>query len=137
MIDPEQLPSVSLEVMNTVHTEEVELINGLLKLLEEEAGFSELCDAFDAVLLHMQRHFADEEKMMQEARYPSFRMHKNEHDKILNQTRNLYMDWRTRKDDGMLHAYFGDEISTWLDQHIKAMDTPAADFIAECETSGS
>jgi len=81
----------------------------------------------------MQAHFASEEMMMQEAQYPSFRMHKADHDKILQETRYAEMEWRNRKDMDALKEYFEEEIITWLDQHIKAMDTPTSDFLMQFE----
>ena len=46
---------------------------------------------FEALLAHMQEHFKSEEKLMQEVQYPSFRMHKGDHDKVLNEARSHQM----------------------------------------------
>ncbi len=135
MIERNNLPLVKVESMNEVHFEEVELINGLLAKLDNEADFETLADAFEQIIEHMQEHFANEEQMMKEAHYPAFRLHKGEHDKILNEARYVSMEWRNRRETEHLREYFEEEIAQWLDQHIKAMDTPLADFLTEYPSS--
>ncbi|WP_241761456.1 bacteriohemerythrin [Sulfurimonas gotlandica] len=129
MIELNTIPLVPIDSMNETHLEEVEIINTLLTQLQAKADFVVISKTFEELLEHMQEHFATEEKMMQDAHYPSFRMHKADHDKVLNETRYAEMEWRNRKEIDALKAYFEEEILTWLDQHIKAMDTPMADFL--------
>ncbi len=129
----QQLPLVSLENMNIVHREELELLNTLLEQINSNADFETLSKSLEELLSHMQEHFASEEKLMQEARYPSFRMHKGDHDKVLNEARYAEMEWRNRKDAEALREYLEEELAAWLEQHIKAMDTPMADFVSQFE----
>jgi len=124
---------VSLDTMNDVHVEEAAMVNMLLEQLESEAGFEAISASLEKLLAHMQEHFAGEEKLMQEARYPSYRMHKAEHDRVLNTTRYAEMEWRNRKDVDTLREYLEDDVAAWLEQHIKAMDTPMADFVSQSE----
>ena len=133
MIKQNDIPLVSLDTMNKVHFEEVEILNTLLEQLDSQADFETLSESMEKLLAHMQEHFAGEEKIMQEAQYPSFRMHKADHDKVLNEARYAEMEWRNRKDVEALREYLAEEIVPWLDQHIKAMDTPMADFVSQFE----
>ena len=133
MIKQSDIPLVSLNTMNEVHFEEVELLNTLLAQLDDKADYATLSESMEKLLVHMQQHFASEEKLMQEVQYPSFRMHKADHDKVLNEARYAEMEWRNRKDVDALREYLEDDIVTWLDQHIKAMDTPMADFVSQFE----
>ncbi len=119
--------------MNTVHLEEVTLLNTLLKSLETPGEPDRITADLEAVIQHMQEHFSSEEKLMKEVQYPSFRMHKGDHDKVLNEARYVEMEWRNRKDADALREYLQEELATWLDQHIKAMDTPMADFVSQFE----
>ena len=48
---------------------------------------------------------------------------------MLNKTRYILVDWRNAKDIERLKEYFQDELIEWLDQHIKAMDSPMAEFL--------
>ena len=133
MLKHSDLPTVSVEAMNTMHYEEVDVINAFLKELDVGRDFKHLSEHFDKLLAHMQKHFESEEKLMQEAQYPSFRMHKADHDKVLNEARYSEMEWRNRKDVDALKEYLDEELLPWLDQHIKAMDVPMADFISQFE----
>jgi len=131
MIKYKELPLVSLSTMNEVHFEEVNILNTLLEQLDNKAGFEKLSQSLDKFLEHMQEHFSGEEELMRETQYPSLQMHKADHDKVLNQTRYAEMQWRNKKDEDALREYIEDEIVLWLDQHIKAMDVPMADYISQ------
>ena len=128
-----ELPLVSLQSMNTVHHEEMQLLSTLLSTLNTSTDTTAITESFELLLTHMQEHFASEEKLMQEAQYPSFRMHKGDHDKVLNEARYVEMEWRNRKDADALREYLEEELAVWLEQHIKAMDTPMADFVSQFE----
>jgi len=129
MIKQKDLPLVSLNSMNEVHFEEVAILNTLLEQLDNKAGFEILSQSFEKFLEHMQEHFSGEEKLMKEIHFPSLQMHKADHDKVLNETRYAQMQWRNKKDEEELREYLEDDILPWLDQHIKAMDTPMADYV--------
>ena len=133
MNDHKALPLVSLESMNIVHREEMQLLSTLLKQLDIPTDVTAITASFELLLTHMQEHFASEEKLMQEVQYPSFRMHKGDHDKVLNEARYVEMEWRNRKDAEALREYLEEELAAWLKQHIKAMDTPMADFVSQFE----
>ena len=129
MIKTEDIVQVSVSSMNEVHKQEVEIINELLKQLDSKVEFEKFSASFEKFITHMQEHFSGEEKLMKELQYPSLQMHKADHDKVLNQTRYVEMQWRNRRDEEAIREYLEDEIVVWLDQHIKAMDTPMADYI--------
>ncbi len=129
MIQENNIPLVILDSMNKVHFKEVEIINTLLKHLENKADFEIISQSLEDLLEHVQEHFSGEEMLMQDSQYPSLNMHKADHDKVLNQLRYAEMMWRNKKDTDALQEYLQDDIVAWLDQHIKAMDTPMADYI--------
>ena len=112
---------VSKESMNAMHEEEIKILEELLTTLD--------APHFEKLLAHMQEHFESEEKLMQESHYPSFRMHQAEHAKVIREARYLGMQIRNAQDSDSLLSYLEDEFSPWLDQHIKAMDVPLADYL--------
>lgn len=130
MIQQKDLPLVSLDTMNEVHFEEILIINKLLKQLKNEVNLELFSESLQKLIEHMQEHFTSEEKLMRDSNYPSLHMHKADHDKVLNQTRYIEMQWRNKKDEDGVKEYLEDDLIPWLDQHIKAMDTPMADFIS-------
>jgi len=129
MIEKESVPLVSLDSMNEVHFEEIAIINELLEQFERKMDLEMFSKSFYGLLEHMQEHFASEEKFMQESGYPSLQMHKADHDKVLNEARYADMTLRNRKDEDAMREYLEDELIPWLDQHIKAMDVPMADYV--------
>jgi len=131
MIKLNTIPLVSIDSMNETHMEEVEIINTMLGQLEEKADFGAISKTFEELLEHIQEHFAGEEKLMKESYYPSLNMHKADHGKVLNEARYAEMQWRNKKDVDALKEYIEEEIIPWLDQHIKAMDMPMADFLLQ------
>jgi len=131
MIEQKDLPLVSLKSMNEVHFEEVEIINLLLEQIKSKESFEMVSQSLEKLLEHMQQHFEGEEKLMQDFQYPSLNMHKSDHDKVLNQLRYAEMQWRNKKDVDALQEYLDDDVIAWLDQHIKAMDTPMADYVSQ------
>ena len=69
-----------------------ELLERIREIRGSEAGFEAVSAGMELLLTHMQQHFASEEKLVQEAQYPSFRMHKAEHGKVLNEARYAEME---------------------------------------------
>ena len=128
MIDFDLVPKVAVDEMNCVHGEEVALLNTLE--LQLDAQDTEAIEkTLDSMLEHTRGHFANEERLMQEVRFPPYMIHKSEHTRALNEMDNVIMDWRTRKDDQLLRSYFLETIPQWLTQHIASMDTMTAQFI--------
>ena len=130
MISKDSIPLVSLDSMNETHFEELDIVNMLLTQLSNEEEFEIISNSFEKLIQHIQEHFSTEERLMQEFRYPSYNMHRAEHTKVLNEARLSEMQWRNKKDRDALVEYLEENIAVWLDQHIKAMDTPMADFIS-------
>ena len=133
MINQKDLPLVSLDSMNEVHFEEVDILNALLEQLNNKVGFEILSQSFEKLLEHMSEHFSGEEKLMKEMQYPSLQMHKADHDKVLNEARYAELQWRNKKDEDALREYLQGDVVVWLDQHIKAMDTPMADYVSNAK----
>ena len=131
MIKENDIPLVSLKSMNEVHFEEVEIINTLLEQFNNEVDSKILSKNLEKLLEHMQQHFSSEEKLMNETKYPSLNMHKADHDKVLNEARYIELQWRNKKDEDMLKEYLESDLVPWLDQHIKAMDMPMADYVKQ------
>ncbi|MEA3373756.1 MAG: hemerythrin family protein [Campylobacterota bacterium] len=131
MIDKTSLPLVAVDEMNAIHFEEVDLLNTLTALMEKKADDEQIGQKLYELMEHMQVHFSHEEKLMQSHRYPMYRLHKGEHDKVLNEIRYVELEWRSRRDRDDLQNYLKENIPMWLDQHIKAMDSVLADFLRQ------
>jgi len=129
MIDKSKLPKVSNDDINDIHLEEVDIINTLYKLIDNNDQ-EKITKQMGLLVEHMQKHFSYEEGLMRDKSYPMFTIHQADHNKVLNETRYILMDWRNTKDIDRLKEYFQEELIAWLNQHIEAMDKPMSLFIA-------
>jgi len=131
MLNKNQIPLVDNKQMNEIHFEEVEVINTLGNLIDKE-DIESITKQMQILIDHMQKHFSFEEDLMKGKNYPMYRVHQADHNKVLNETRYIFMDWRSAKDIDRLKEYFQEDLLAWLDQHIQAMDTPMAEFLESC-----
>ncbi len=134
MIEKRDLPAVSLDSMNMMHYEEADLINSVLHKIEngEECAVTK---ALQTLLEHMQKHFGFEEEMLKNRGFAMFDIHRNDHTRIMGETRMAYMNWRNFKDRDALKEFIEEEFIQWLNLHIQAMDSVAADFLKRLEDS--
>jgi len=132
MIDINNITLVSFDEINTVHIEEVKLLNKLYSLLQaDDKEEKKILLTLNELLLHVREHFANEERLMKDSFYPTLSMHKAEHGKIINEMQMQIMLFRNRKDYELLREYFEEEIPTWLNQHIRSMDIILADYLSQ------
>ncbi|MDD5159521.1 MAG: hemerythrin family protein [Sulfuricurvum sp.] len=100
----------------------------LYDILKNSAD-SEFLEAFDAVILHTQGHFAEEEADMEGIVYPNKAEHKQEHQKALEEM-NYF---REKVSSGKLmfaKAYVKDRLGDWFRNHLLNMDSDLARVIA-------
>lgn len=134
LISQSTLPQVAMEFMNTVHAEDVDIINNLYTLIESyndegnENCHEPLDKAYERWYEHTLDHFEGEEIKMQELNFPPYHMHKGEHEKALARMEEIYRSWKKRRDITILENYIGKEIPMWLNNHIQTMDTVTAMF---------
>jgi len=128
MIKEENLPKVSFNDMNIVHFEEVAIINELLTAIETQY-VKTITEIMEKLLEHMQKHFNYEETMLKNKGFGMFDIHRNDHNRIMGETRMAYMNWRNFKDRDSLKEFIEDDFIEWLKLHIQAMDSVAADFL--------
>jgi len=134
LIDYQEIPQVEMDFMNEVHKEDVDIINNIFELILKYDGSEESTIAIDERysqwIEHTVNHFQNEEIKMQEMRFPPYLAHKGEHDRALQEMRNLFAHWQQQRDIQTLKIYFIETLPTWLQTHISTMDTVTARFFA-------
>jgi hemerythrin len=88
-------------------------------------------EILNELLEHTGIHFCSEEKMMQEAQFPAFEMHKSEHDRHLNELKSIMKYFKEHKDPKAILAYIEGGLTPWLIHHIQTMDTATAQFLQQ------
>ncbi|RXK01672.1 hypothetical protein CRV02_07265 [Arcobacter sp. CECT 8989] len=134
LINKDNLPLVAEDFMNDVHYEDVDIINDLYEKLlnyidaETKENKNIVIDAYQNWYDHTVSHFKGEEDKMIELNFPPYMMHKGEHEKCLEQMRQV-LDYFIKNDDKeFLKSYLELDLINWLVNHIQTMDTVTAMF---------
>lgn len=109
------IPSVDLE-----HREMIEMINGVYASLEENADPDRVEAALEDIYAGIALHFALEERHMREAGYQEYEEHKDEHEDLLDQIRDMmdeYADDPLAGREGLQKS-----LSDWFGNHFATFD---------------
>lgn len=133
LISHEDIPQVSQDFMNNTHSEEVDIINQIFEeILAFEKGSSTV-DKIDKLyqewVQHTVEHFTTEEVEMIESEFPPYPIHKEAHDKALQQMNEVFDAWQKSREIKILKMYFIEVVPQWLVAHISSMDAMTANFI--------
>ena len=115
-----KIKMLNYEPMNNVHTNEVKLLEKLLKELDENKDTKKTLEEF---IKDVEEHFAFEEELMKKYDFFAYFPHKMEHDNMLKELYNL-----RGKNNEYLKKYFKERFIPWLDNHIETIDTVTAGF---------
>lgn len=135
LLDKTQLPIVAMEFMNEVHLKDIDIVNELFEeILKYESNPTDeneksLTLKFKLWIDHTIDHFSGEEKMMIEKNFFAYPRHKGEHDRVLNNIKELFENWEKTKDVFELKLYFIEVLPSWFVNHIQTMDTVTANFL--------
>ena len=134
LISHTEIPQVDMNFMNEVHKEDVDIINNIFEQIlaydESEESAKILDELYSQWIEHTVVHFQNEEIKMQEMRFPPYLAHKGEHDRALQEMRNVFSSWQQQRDIKALKIYFIEILPLWLQTHISTMDTVTARFFA-------
>ena len=112
--------SVGVAAVDLEHRELIELINDLHERIGEAADTDMTLAMLGEIYAQISAHFALEEKYMRESEYPQFPQHKEDHEELLDELRDI-MD---RVED--LGRYDADELSQelarWFSEHFRTHD---------------
>ena len=138
LIEHHEIPQVDMDFMNEVHKEDVDIINNIFEQILKYDGSKESAKAIDKLyeewIEHTVIHFQNEEIKMQEMHFPPYLTHKGEHDRALQEMRDLFAYWQQQRDIKTLKIYFIETLPAWLHTHISTMDTVTARFFATGES---
>ncbi|HLP97170.1 MAG TPA: hemerythrin family protein [Sideroxyarcus sp.] len=122
-------PQVALDFMNRDHAEFVSLRGKLLGLLSGQAPAAEVDTLLDELLEHTRHHFGEENRLMQETRFPPYPMHKGEHDHVLADMTERVTRWKQARDAATLQQWLEHDVGDWFVNHVSTMDFVTAGFI--------
>jgi len=112
--------SVGVASVDLEHRQMIDLINDLHDLVGDNASEEEVSTMLGEIFAQISAHFALEEKFMRESRYPHFPDHKGDHEKLLDELRDI-MD-RVEDDGRYDETALSDELREWFTNHFRTHD---------------
>lgn len=125
-----QYPQVALDFMNRDHADFVALRDQLLNLPSAQIHNEKVDMLLNELLEHTRRHFAEEERLMHETRFPPYPMHKGEHDSVLAEISAKIDSWKKAREMAALRDWIERRMGDWFVNHVGSMDFVTARFIA-------
>lgn len=110
------VPSVDLE-----HRELIGLINETHRLASSRANYESISSMLGEIFAHVSAHFALEEKYMIDSAYPHYGEHKDDHERLLDEIRDIMdqVDIDGAYDERNLAA----ALETWFAVHFRTHDS--------------
>jgi hemerythrin-like metal-binding protein len=103
------------------HRQLIELINGLFEKMGRNCSGELTREFLGEIYARISGHFALEEKVMREARYDQYAIHKADHERLLDQLRDI-MD-RAVEDEGYCCCEdLGADLEQWFSLHFRTHD---------------
>ena len=130
-MDPDSIPELPVNRMNTTHREEVELVNRIAECLDGNTACDELDELLAEWQTHTEAHFERENRWMQEYGFPAYPVHAGEHERVLAHLKALCAGWRENGDTPALARFVSEEWPRWFEQHLATMDAVTAQFLAQ------
>lgn len=118
------IPSVDYE-----HRGMILMINKLHEKLAENADKDTIADSLGEIHALISAHFALEEKEMLEMAYDEFEEHKDDHEDLLDQIRDM-MDEVEGDRNGDVMKDLGRRLNHWFTEHFRTRDARLHKFLA-------
>lgn len=112
--------SVGIAAVDHEHKELIELVNRLYEQATAQRAKDAVIGFFGDLFKAVSAHFALEERFMRERGYDQITQHKNDHERLLDEIRDLMEDFEasSRFDDRQL----ADALDAWFSRHFETHD---------------
>ncbi len=112
--------SVGIDAMDDEHREMIDLINATYEKLESDSDPDQVDECLSEVYKTISMHFALEEKIMRDNSYAEYQAHKDNHEELLDQIRDLMDDFHEDPESG--RAHLEQRLSDWFSGHFSTFD---------------
>ena len=112
--------SVGIDSMDDEHRHMIRLINEIYDEMQERRDAASIEQFLGDIHAAISAHFALEERMMRDAGYAEYQPHKDDHEELLDQIREL-MD-AFAADSGQGIALLRERLSSWFSAHFASFD---------------
>lgn len=115
--------------IDSQHKELITAINELLDACSVGKGRAKIKETSDFLLDYTKRHFADEEKLQIQSRYPDYKNHKNYHEGFVKVVNQIVDQLETEGPTLVMVGKINSAIAGWLINHISTEDVKVADHL--------
>ena len=112
--------SVGIAAVDDEHRELIELINVLYERIDERSHADEIEYGLESIHNAIAMHFALEERIMRDANYAEYPDHKEDHETLLDEIRDLMDDFLA--DTTVGGAKLEARLSDWFAEHFAGFD---------------
>ena len=119
--------SVNIALVDRQHRKLVELINQLFEALRAGKGKEALAPVLESLVDYTQRHFTDEERMMNSHGYPGLEEHREAHAHLIARVTEFQTKLAQGKET--ISSELFNFLKSWLLHHIKEKDKAYAPFL--------
>ena len=112
--------SVGVESVDFEHRQMIRLINEIYEEMKERSDTDSVLQFLGDIHTAIAAHFALEERIMRDADYEEYADHKEDHEELLDQIRDLMDEFRSDPESGftLLQERLGD----WFEKHFATFD---------------
>ncbi len=141
VLDPDTIPSVSIDFMNNTHFEEIALvqdIGDLISLYQESKMYTDkgasskvakkIARLLHQWLEHTKAHFEHENELMEEYQFPAYAVHANEHEVAYSGMQDVVQQWDSHQNIELLSDYIFQIWPKWFSEHVNSMDMITAQY---------
>lgn len=115
--------TLGVPAMDRTHREMADLVNRMAEC--SNASFAYL---YPDLVSHTQAHFAAEEVLMRDTRFPATAEHTGEHTRVLGEL-DAFGQRLARGRIAMARAYVTDQFPAWFAVHLATMDSALAAYV--------
>lgn len=112
--------ATGIEDVDYEHREMVDLINQLYISLSDKSSDMGVMDFLGEINARISSHFALEEKIMRERNYDQYQDHKEDHERLLEEIRDIMDDYEDKPHFD--ESAFASRLSRWFSEHFKTKD---------------
>ncbi len=112
--------SVGVQSMDDEHREMIDLINATYGQLGADADADQVEECLGEILSTISMHFALEERIMRSADYAEYQAHKDDHEVLLDELRDLMDDYYDDPAGG--GSRLEQSLSNWFAAHFSTFD---------------
>jgi len=112
--------SVGIESVDSEHREMIELINAVYDAIEDKKNPQSIEHFLGEVHATISAHFALEERVMRNANYDEFEAHKEDHEELLDEIRDLMDRFFDAPEQGL--QLLQKNLSGWFAGHFSTFD---------------